>query len=109
MQVIHYIAAKPSVSGVGRLYPLFVDLVMEVQSGWKWNEWRKALSVLTILHEERRKREGKERELSYMEVLSHDDASGIQHLGQLILDLSFGFNTFLEHSLTYTWVRVVRR
>jgi hypothetical protein len=52
---------------------------MEVQSGWKWNEWRKALSVLTILHEERRKREGKERELSYMEVLSHGDASGIQH------------------------------
>jgi hypothetical protein len=34
--------------------------VMEVQSGWKWNEWRKALSVLTILHEERRKREGKD-------------------------------------------------
>ena len=51
---------------------------MEVQSGWKWNEWRKALSVLTILHEERRKREGKERELSYMEVLSHGDASDIQ-------------------------------
>jgi hypothetical protein len=53
---------------------------MEVQSGWKWNEWRKALSVLTILHEERRKREGKERELSYMEVLSHGDASGIQQI-----------------------------
>jgi hypothetical protein len=52
---------------------------MEVQSGWKWNELRKALSVLTILHEERRKREGKERELSYMEVLSYVDASGIQH------------------------------
>ena len=51
---------------------------MEVQSGWKWNEWRNALSVLTILHEERRKREGKERELSYMEVLSHGDASDIQ-------------------------------
>jgi hypothetical protein len=32
-------------------------VLMEVQSGWKWNEWRKALSVLTILHEERRKRE----------------------------------------------------
>jgi hypothetical protein len=53
--------------------------MMEVQSGWKWNEWRKALSVLTILHEERRKREGKERELSYMEVLSHGDALDIQH------------------------------
>jgi hypothetical protein len=52
--------------------------MMEVQSGWKWNEWRNALSVLTILHEERRKREGKERELSYMEVLSHGDASDIQ-------------------------------
>jgi hypothetical protein len=51
---------------------------MEVQSGWKWNEWRKALSILTILHEERRKREGKEREPSYMEVLSHGDASDIK-------------------------------
>jgi hypothetical protein len=42
------------------------------------------VSGLTILHEERRKREGKERELSYMEVLSHGDASGIQQISSSI-------------------------
>jgi hypothetical protein len=45
-------------AGVGCLrHHHVIEPPCKVQSGWKWNEWRKALSVLTILHEERRKRE----------------------------------------------------
>lgn len=46
----------------------------------------KTLCELTVSQEERRKRRKGERELSYMEVLSHSDASGIQQLVIVQLD-----------------------
>jgi hypothetical protein len=52
---------------------------MEMQSRWKWNG-ENAAWIDCLAHTRRGGREGEERELSYMEVLSHGNASGIQQI-----------------------------